>query len=510
MANFGNILSQNVMPAKVDTFKILGYTPTERQAVFHEASMAEAEIFGILYGGAAGGGKSCAFLMDAIYNAVNYPKMRIGCVRRTYPELEESFIAPLLAKWGGAKALGGRWNGTKKMLSFPNGSVINFVYAETVQDVTNIQGGEYQAFYIDEGALMPPAVIQQIQERLRSADKLIPVVGMRIASNPGGSAHKYLKDRFINPTKKGKLKTAKEPIGKTGRFRKVAFIEAKVDDNPHLNEDYTDVLDSIEDPQRRKAMRDGDWDAMVGQFFMQWSSKRHCVQSFDISPEWQRYAGIDYGTLDPFACVWVAPDPDGRMWVYREISATGLQARDQARYILDAEKSAKESSVIRVADPSMWGNNGTPLSIADSYGLEGCGIYKADHDRQSGWSLCHQYLNEGPACPLHASKGWKTCPMLHVFEDKCPMFVEQIPALTRNPLKPEDAATLNVEDHIADAWRYVCMAVGTFARPVFYDTPSTGDTSTAEEIEEDQPIRPAKTYDQLFGGNWDSPFKERY
>ena len=92
------------------------------------------------------------------------------------------------------------------------------------------------------------------------------------------------------------------------------------------------------------------------------------------------------------------------------------------------------------------------------------------------------------------------------------MFIEQIPALTRNPLKPEDAATLNVEDHIADAWRYVCMAVGTFARPVLYDDyPLSGDPSEKDEVEENQPISvPVKTYDKLFGGNWDSPFKERY
>lgn len=511
MANFGDILSQNVMPAKIDTFAALGYIPTPRQAVFHEASKAESGIFSILFGGAIGGGKSAAMLHDAIYNAVNYPGMRIALVRRSYPELEESLIAPLHAEWGSAKALGARWNGTKKTLSFPNGSIINFVYAETVQDVTNIQGGQYQALYVDEGALMPPAVIQQLQERLRGASKLIPIIGIRISSNPGGAAHKYLKDRFITPTQKGKLAFAKEPIGKTGRTRKVAFIKSQLSDNPHLNEDYVDVVDSIEDPQRRKAMRDGDWDAMVGQFFMQWDSTRHVVPSFEISKEWLRYAGIDYGTLDPFACVWVSPDPDGRMWVYREISAPGLQARDQARYILDAEKSAGETSVIRVADPSMWGNNGTPLSIADSYGLEGCGIYKADHDRTNGWSLCHQYLNEGPACPIHRAKGWKTCPMVHVFEDKCPLFIEQIPALTRNPLKPEDAATLNVEDHIADAWRYVCMAVGTFARPVLYDDSPLSGTPSEEEYKEDQPISvPAKTYDKLFGGNWDSPFKERY
>ena len=59
--------------------------------------------------------------------------------------------------------------------------------------------------------------------------------------------------------------------------------------------------------------------------------------------------------------------------------------------------------------------------------------------------------------------------MIHVFEDKCPMFIETIPALPRSSAKPDDAETKNVDDHIADALRYVIMAVGTYARPILYD-----------------------------------------
>jgi len=506
MANFGDFISKNVLPPEVDTFKILSYTPSPRQKVFHDAS--KEHIYGILYGGAAGGGKSCAFLMDAIYNAMNYPGIRIGCLRRTYPELEESFIAPLGAKWKYAIQLGARWNGTKRLLTFPNGSVINFIYAETVQDVSRIQGSEYQAFYIDEGALMLPAVIQQIEERLRSGDKLIPVIGMRISSTPGGPSHKYLKDRFITPTKLGKIHYFEEIKG-TNETNEIAFIPAKVTDNPHLNESYENVLNNIADPQRRAAMRDGDWDAMVGQFFTQWSRSRHTVNAFEIPKEWPRYCGIDYGFAAPWAVLWVAPDNDGRLWAYREIVSAGVQATEQAQYILAAEKASGEPDVIRVADPSMWGSRGTPLSIADHYGLEGCGIYKADNDRINGWSVCHQYLNDGPACDIHRAMGWKTCPMFHVFEETCPTFIETIPALPRNPLKPDDAATVNVEDHIADAWRYVCMSVGTYARPVFYDdSPEAEKPIKSEEKAEAGPIKPAQNYAELFGGNWFSPFGE--
>lgn len=465
MSKFAQFASDSVVPPKVDVFKILGYEPHERQRVFHEASAQRYDA--ILYGGAAGGGKSAALLMEALSNAANYPGMKIGCFRRSYPELEESFLAELAKRQYGLP-LGAKWNATNKMLRFPNGSLINFSYAESLQDASRILGGEYQMFCIDEASLMLPGVIQHIEERLRSGNKLVPVIGLRLASNPGGVGHKYLKDRFINPTKRGKTIHI-ETIDGTTLVRKIAYIPAKATDNPHINEGYEAVLHSIPDPQRRAAMRDGDWDAMVGQFFEQWSHAKHVVRSFPIPKEWPKYCGIDYGFAAPYAAVWLAVDNDSRLWVYREIYATNIQAQDQARLILEAETNAGEPEVIRVADPSMWGHRGTPLTIADIYGQEGCGLIQADNDRINGWSRVHHFLNDGPACEMHREMGWTLCPMLHVFEDKCPMFIETIPALPRSPLKPDDAETKNVEDHIADALRYVIMSVGTYARPVIYD-----------------------------------------
>jgi hypothetical protein len=430
--------------------------------------------------------------MDAIWFAANYPGMKIGCFRRTYNELEESFLAEL-AKRQYAAPVGARWNSTQKVLKFPNGSLINFSYAENLQDASRILGGEYQAFYIDEASLMLPAVIQHIEERLRSGNKLVPVVGLRLATNPGGVGHKYLKDRFVNPTKRGKQRYT-EQIEGTSLTRTVAFIPAKATDNPHINEGYDAVLNSIPDPQRRAAMRDGDWDAMVGQFFEQWQFSKHVVRSFDIPESWPRYAGIDWGYRDPFAVLWVAVDNDRRLWVYREICVSGVNNDDQAKMILETERSAGEKDVIRVADPSMWGSRGTPMSIADQYGQEGCGIIQAKNERIIGWSLVHQYLGNGPACEIHKLEGKKTCPMLHVFEDKCPLFIEQIPALPRSTVRPDDAETRNVDDHIADALRYVCMYAGNFARPVIYDDSplfKTGvpETMTIVKEEEAQPLQ---------------------
>jgi len=505
---FGKFISDSVKPPEIDVFGILGYVPTERQKVFHAASAERIDA--ILYGGAAGGGKTAAFLMDALYNAANFPGIKIGCFRRSYPELEESFLAQL-TKWNYGRDLGAKWNSTNKVLKFANGSVINFTYAENLVDASRILGGEYQAFYIDEASQMMPAVIQHIEERLRSGNRLVPVIGLRLATNPGGIGHKYLKDRFINPTKRGKIRH-EEKIGDGKNFRSVVFIQAKVTDNPHVNEGYHAVLDSIPDPRRRAAMRDGDWDAMVGQFFEQWQYSKHVVPSFKIPKEWPRYAGIDYGFKDPFAVVWVAIDNDGRMWVYREICVSGYNSDEQAKIIIATEQGAGETEVVRVADPSMWGSRGTPFSIADDYGINGCGIMPANNDRINGWARVHQYLNDAPACEYHRLEGKDKCPMLHVFEDKCPMFIEQIPALPRSAAKPDDAETRNVDDHIADALRYVCMYAGVYARPIIYGestslfTTKVPDTMVIVKEDEAPPLRQPNFGGLFIGDLGLSPF----
>ena len=461
---FSSSILDRVAPKEIDAFTILGYVPQPRQKVFHDLS--KKRISAIFYGGAVGGGKSSSLTMDAIHNAVNYPGMRIGCIRRTYGELEESFLAEL-KKRKYAEPLGGRWNTADKRLRFSNGSEINFTYAESEQDASRLLGGEYQAFYIDEAGQMLPTVIQHIEERLRSGDRKLPVIGLRLGSNPLGSSHSYLKKRFILPTDYGK--NLAEYEGRT-----VAFVQAKWTDNPFIDKGYESILDAIPDPNRRAAMRDGDWDAQGGMFFEQWRRDRHVVdpEGITLPREWPRYAGIDYGYRAPFAVVWAAVDNDGRLWVYREICVEQVDPENQAKLILEAEAEAGERDVFRYADPSMWGHLGTPLTIADQYGMAGCGIQKADNDRINGWARVHSFLNDGPACQLHRAQGWEFCPMLHVLDGHCPQFCETIANLPRSKTRPEDADT-KANDHLPDAFRYMAMAVGTYAAPVIYNVNPT-------------------------------------
>ena len=439
-----------------DVFDLLEYEPTAKQAEFHAAAE-----YDVLYGGAAGGGKSKALLMHAMREAVHYPGLRVAAFRRSYDELRESLLKELAAVAFG-EALHCSWNGTERELRFPNGSVIRFRYLETVVDATRRQGGEYQLVILDERTLIPPdAVSIVVDERIRSGDPRVPILGVRSGTNPGGPGHAQVKLRYIAGTDHGRR------VYVDDQGRTVRFIQSKVDDNPHVDPGYLRRLDGIPDPARRAAMRDGDWDSFAGMAFPEWRDDAIVVPEFEIADSWPRYVGIDYGYAAPWAVVFLARDGDGRMWAYDELVDTRVTERDQARRILAAEeRHLPGGRFARAADPAMWARAGSALPVATQYELEGVALAKADNDRLNGKARVHTYLADGPACAHHREQGRATCPMLHVTGAR--RLASTMASLPVDPRRPEDVDT-HADDHCYDALRYALMHVGTAPSFVFDD-----------------------------------------
>jgi len=456
--------------SKVDAFEVLGYEPTCKprteardradaelpepcgncpQELFHAATEDD-----VLYGGAAGGGKTVALVMEGIRAAVRYPGIRILVLRRTYDELAES-VFPEFERYEWARALGGSWNKTEKELTFPNRSVIRLRYMETLDDASRRQGGAYQLLLVDERGLLAPGIVDVVAlERLRSAHG-VPVLGIRSASNPGGPSHGEMNERYIEPTKHGSL-TLTDEHGLTRRF-----IPAKATDNPHLDAAYFRRLDAIPDPARRAAMRDGDWTQFAGMIFKQYRYDRHTMDPVAIPETWQRYNGVDWGYAAPWAVLWGAQDEDGRVWIYREIYQRQVGEADQAKMILAAE-SPDEHVAVRYADDAMWATRGDAKPISTVYAENGVYLTEAGKgpgSRITGWQRWHSYLGEGPACPHHRALGWETCPWIHIFRS-CESLISELKSLPYARTGNVEDADSKAADHAMDAGRYLLVNLG--------------------------------------------------
>ena len=391
------------------------------------------------YGGARGGGKSWAVRVKGVGGALYYPGIKILMLRRTYPELENTIISPLIELLNTAaldgKPAGDRlfpYNATMRTLFFANGSMIKFGHLQSANAVTEYQGQEYDWIFMDEATHFTEWEFRVLAATLRGVNK-IPK-RMYLTCNPGGVGHLWVKRLFVERD----FRAGEDP-------KDYLFIPATVEDNTALMDhspDYIQMLDLLPD-DLRAAHRYGDWDAMAGQFFGEFRRETHVVKPFLVPREWPRYRAIDYG-LDMFACLWVAVDFGGRAWVYREVQQPGLIVSDAAA-LMRGLTLPEERIEYTIAPPDLWSTQkDTGRTMAEVFARNGVGLARASNSRVQGWLTLKEYLKPGA----------DGRPNLLVTED-CPCIIRNLPALRHSDKNPSDCATEPHDiTHICDALRY--------------------------------------------------------
>jgi hypothetical protein len=432
----------------------------------------------VFYGGARGGGKTDGVLGKYALKAKRYGKhFNAVFFRRELPMLDDA-IERSAEIYG---QLGAQWLEQKKTWRFPWGGRLRFRPLERIEDAEKYQGQNLTDACVEEAGQYPDSrPIDRINGVLRSAHG-VPTQ-LLLTGNPGGPGQSWIKQRYIDPCPLG-MKVLRRMLP-NGREHRYVFIPSKVENNRILlqnDPDYINRLYMVGSAELVRAWLSGDWDAIEGAFFSEFSTALHVVQPLRLPEHWTRFRAGDWGSAKPFSIGWYAVSdgellqfPRGALIKYREwygmkagepnvglkLTAEevgkGIQLLERGQRFDPQKPAASWPEVDKtkqpekidygVMDPSAFAEDGGP-SIASRLGVF---FRRADNKRVAqqgalgGWDQVRQRL-----------KG-DTKPMIYFFAT-CTETIRTLPALQHDQTRAEDVDTES-EDHAPDETRYACMS----------------------------------------------------
>ena len=443
--------------------KMAAWVPQPKQAEFMRRFEDE-----VLFGGAAGGGKSDALVAEAL-RQITKPAYKGLLIRKTFPQLQELIdkslsLYPLIDP----KAV---YHSTSHTWRFSSGAKIQFGSMHHRNDKFQYQGIAYDFIGFDELTHFTWEEYDYLRSRNRpNAPGML--VYTRSTANPGGVGHGWVKDRFVTAappnTTIWETVTFRDRDG-TERKKRMSriFIPSFVQDNAALmanDPDYIFRLASMSEAERN-ALLYGDWDSYAGQVFREFRNDpahyadhrwTHVIEPFEIPKHWPIYRSFDWGFSKPFSVGWHAVGPDKTLYRIKEFYGCkrgevnkGLEmpASDifaEVRRFEQEDYNIRGHKIFGVADPAIWEKSHGP-SINDIAESQGVYFDKGNNSRINGLHQVHERLKfdqEGRA-------------MYYVF-NTCTDFIRTVPSLVYSETCVEDVDTEG-EDHIYDECRYMCM-----------------------------------------------------
>ena len=332
------------------------HTPTPTQAAFLMTEAKEA-----FYGGAAGGGKSEALLMAAL-QYVDHSSYAALLVRQSFVMLSQSgALLDRAMRW--LALTDATWSSEEHTWRFPSGATLCFRHLQDETALQSFQSAEYQFIGVDEVTDLEEQHYRFLFSRLRRVTGSAVPLRMRSASNPFGPGREWCHRRFI-------VEAAAH-----GRV----FIPARLEDNPHLEqESYEESLAELA-PGLYQQLRYGDWTVRPeGELFRRASFDDRFIDERDLPEKLSLCRYWDLAATEPRA----GSDPDHTAGVLLGRTPDGLS------YVIDVARIRSsplgvEKLVRKVAD--------TDRAFALRRHLDPAAVRMEQEPGSSGKSVIDQY-----------------------------------------------------------------------------------------------------------------------
>jgi len=408
---------------------------TPRQAQFLD-HVRGGQYRYIGFGGAMGGGKSAALAFAGLVLSVLYPG-NLGLVARrdfsdlrttTYQEFLDTIPSELIEQHHKSE----HWIDIKT-----RGAPSRVMFGE-LKDPESYKSLNLGWFGIDEATEVSRDGWLMLLSRLRRPG--IPPAAYKAlaATNPGPG---WFRDLFVrNPDSDH------------------VFVPSLPRDNPHLPPTYEADLRKVYPELWVQRLLDGNWNVFEGQVFTEWDQHVHIIDPFDPPPQWPVWAGLDYGSTNPAACIWLTRDPDGNTYAFREYYQKGRTPHDQAADIV-----AMGAPPLIYGDPATRAKTlerqGIFMSVMDQWREGGLNVVSANNEIMAGLMLIKTLLTCRPD-QYFPRTGLAGSPRMFVTRN-CWNLIREVEGLAwqrprsddvNAPEKPVDA-----RDHAIDAARYGIM-----------------------------------------------------
>ena len=450
-----------------------------------------------LFGGESEGGKSHYLRALFISACLDIPGLQCLLVRKNHQDLIlnhvegptgfKTLLAPLIEE--------GHVSVSEEAVRFKvNGSLIALQHCQDERKLTSMQGVEKHLLGIDEAPQIVERLIRFMRGWVRMPLEMrrrlpefwqMRLPGIVYTGNPLGPSVRFFRLNFVAARPEG-------AIEKVDGFTR-QFVRSGAEDNLSVDiEAHHGRIQGFGDAALISALK-GNWYTPTGDFFPEWDESRHVVPDFTPPSWWFRFRTFDWGTAEPFACLWWAVSdgemfeaeikvvrdgkfaretkklwfPRGALVAYREWygadpeqPAKGLRLRNEemARGILERSYEPCEKHLVTLTDSFVFPDRGEDegKTIAKTFYAEGVPLTLGRTARKAGWSQMRARLRG----IQFDSNSPKFTPMMF-FVESCFACRDYIPALPRHPSEGrglDDAAEHGEATHINDVCRLAAMA----------------------------------------------------